>query len=74
MPGVTGSSNSFCYAFANNNANTDMLQRTRTASPPITIKERVFEGTFFSVALIAMTGWIYFIALLLVRLFLWFFG
>lgn len=36
------------------------------------VTERAFEGAFFSVALIAMVGWIYFIALWLERLLVWF--
>ncbi|GLR88532.1 hypothetical protein GCM10007857_52440 [Bradyrhizobium iriomotense] len=61
-------------SFANNNANTDMLQRALTALPLAKIRERAFEGAFFSVTLIAMAGWVYFITLLLVKLFLWFLG
>ena len=57
-----------------NNQKTEMLQRARAALPLTKIRERAFEGAFFSVALIAMAGWVYFITLLLVRLFLWFFG
>jgi len=51
-----------------------MLQRARAALPLTKIRERAFEGLFFSVALTAMAGWVYFITLLLVRLFLWFFS
>lgn len=58
----------------NNNANTVMLQRPRTALPLTKIRERAFEGAFFSVVLIAMAGWVYFITLLMVKLFLWFLG
>jgi hypothetical protein len=57
-----------------NNQKTEMLQRARAALPLTKIREWAFEGAFFSVALIAMAGWVYFITLLLVRLFLWFFG
>lgn len=57
---------------ANNNVKTDMLQRALAALPLTKIRERAFEGAFFGVTLIAMAGWIYFIALLLVKLFLWF--
>ncbi|QQO20322.1 hypothetical protein JJB98_10570 [Bradyrhizobium diazoefficiens] len=46
-----------------------MLQKTRAALPLTKFRERAFEGAFFGIALIAMAGWIYFIALLLVRLF-----
>ncbi|MGY8708892.1 hypothetical protein RAD16_24400 [Bradyrhizobium sp. 18BD] len=53
---------------------TEMLQKARVAFPLTKIRERAFEGAFFGVALIAMAGWVYFITLLLVRLFLWFFG
>jgi hypothetical protein len=53
---------------------TEMLQKARAALPLTKLRERAFEGAFFSVALIAMAGWVYFITLLLVRLFLWFFG
>ncbi|WP_279660290.1 hypothetical protein [Bradyrhizobium sp. SSUT112] len=56
------------------NQKTEMLQKARAALPLSKIRERAFEGAFFSVALIAMAGWVYFITLLLVRLFLWFFG
>lgn len=56
------------------NQKTKMLQKARAALPLSKIRERAFEGAFFSVALIAMAGWVYFITLLLVRLFLWFFG
>ncbi len=56
------------------NQKTEMLQKARAALPLTRIRERAFEGAFFSVALIAMAGWVYFITLLLVRLFLWFFG
>jgi hypothetical protein len=59
---------------ANNNANTVMLQRARTALPLTKIRERAFEGAFFSVVLIAMAGWVYFLALLMMKLFLWFLG
>ena len=73
---VTTSSNSFCYAllYANNNANTEMLQRARTALPLSKIRERAFGGAFFGVMLIAMASWVYFIMRLLVKLFLWFLG
>jgi hypothetical protein len=50
---------------------TEMLQKARAALPLSKIRDRAFEGVFFSVALIAMAGWVYFITLLLVRLFLW---
>ena len=59
---------------ANNNANTDMLQRALTALPLTKIRQRAFEGAFFTVTLIAMAGWVYFITLLAVKLFLWFLG
>jgi len=49
-----------------------MLQKAWAALPFTRIRERAFEGAFFSVALIAMAGWVYFITLLLVRLVLWF--
>ena len=55
-----------------NNANTQMLQKAWATLPLTKIKERAFEGAFFSVALIAMAGWVYFISLLLVRFVLWF--
>jgi hypothetical protein len=55
-------------------AKTEMLQKARAALPLSKIRERAFEGAFFIVALIAMAGWVYFITLLLVKLFLWFFG
>jgi len=54
--------------------NTQMLQKAWAALPLIKIRERAFEGAFFSVVLIAMAGWVYFITLLLVRLILWFLG
>ncbi|MGY8679142.1 hypothetical protein Q2941_15275 [Bradyrhizobium sp. UFLA05-153] len=57
-----------------NNANIGMLQRALTALPLTKIRERAFEGAFFSVTLIAMAGWVYFITLLLVKLFFWFLG
>jgi fatty acid desaturase len=53
---------------------TEMLQKARAAFPLTKFRERAFEGAFFGVALIAMAGWVYFITLLLVRLFLWFFA
>ena len=53
---------------------TEMLQKALAALPLSKIRDRAFEGAFFSVALIAMAGWVYFITLMLVRLFLWFFG
>ena len=53
---------------------TEMLQKALAALPLAKIRDRAFEGAFFSVALIAMAGWVYFITLMLVRLFLWFFG
>jgi hypothetical protein len=59
---------------ANNNANTVMLQRARTALTLTKIRERAFEGAFFSVVLIAMAGWVYFLALSMMKLFLWFLG
>jgi len=49
-----------------------MLQKARAALPLTKIRERAFDGAFFSIVLIAMAGWVYFITLLLVRLFLWF--
>lgn len=55
-----------------NDANTRMLQKAWAALPLTRIRERAFEGAFFSVALIAMAGWVYFITLLVVKLFLWF--
>ncbi|MDH2399666.1 hypothetical protein QCM77_06850 [Bradyrhizobium sp. SSUT18] len=55
-----------------NNANTQMLQKAWAALPFTKIRERAFEGAFFSVALIAMAGWVYFISLLLVRFVVWF--
>ncbi|ULK95928.1 hypothetical protein [Bradyrhizobium sp. I71] len=51
-----------------------MLQKAWAALPLTRIRERAFEGAFFSVALIAMAGWVYFITLLLVRMILWFFS
>lgn len=54
-----------------NNQKTEMLQKARAALPLTKIREWAFEGAFFSVTLIAMAGWVYFIALLLVKLFLW---
>ncbi|MBR0969933.1 MULTISPECIES: hypothetical protein [Bradyrhizobium] len=51
-----------------------MLQKARAAFPLTKLRERAFEGAFFSIALIAMAGWVYFITLLLVRLFFYFFG
>nr|WP_162859466.1 hypothetical protein [Bradyrhizobium symbiodeficiens] len=51
-----------------------MLHKARAALPFTKIRERAVEGAFFSIALIAMAGWMYFITVLLVRLFLWFFG
>lgn len=57
-----------------NNANTQMLQKAWAALPLTKIKERAFEGAFFSVVLIAMAGWVYFITLSLLRLILWFVG
>jgi hypothetical protein len=57
-----------------NNQKTEMLQKARAALPLTKIREWAFEGAFFSVTLIAMAGWVYFIALLLVKLFLWSLG
>jgi len=54
------------------NANTQMLQRAWAALPLSMIRERASEGTFFSVVLIAMAGWVYFITLSLGRLIQWF--
>ncbi|WP_156944508.1 hypothetical protein [Bradyrhizobium sp. Ec3.3] len=54
--------------------NIDMLQRALTALPLTKIRQRAFDGAFFGVTLIAIAGWVYFIALLLVKLFLWFLG
>ena len=51
-----------------------MLQKALSAVPLAKIRERAFEGIFFSVALIAMAGWVYFIILLSVRFFFWFVG
>jgi hypothetical protein len=51
-----------------------MLQKLLATSPLMRIRERAFEGAFFSAVLIAMAGWVYFITLLLVRLFVWFFS
>jgi hypothetical protein len=56
------------------NQNTEMFQKARAALPLTEIRERAFEGAFFSVALIAMAVWVYFITLLLVRFFPWSFG
>ena len=55
-------------------ANKQMLQKTLAALPITRIRELAFEGAFFSIALVAMAGWVYFIAFLLVKLTLWFFG
>jgi hypothetical protein len=55
-------------------ASTDMLQETETVSPFARVRDRMFEVGFFSLAMIAMAGWLYFITLLLVRLSLWCFG
>ncbi|MBH5369025.1 hypothetical protein [Bradyrhizobium glycinis] len=57
-----------------NDANTQMLQKAWAALPLTRIRERALEGAFFSVALIATAGWVYFITLLLVRMILWCFG
>ncbi|WFU39475.1 hypothetical protein QA640_34720 [Bradyrhizobium sp. CB82] len=54
--------------------NIDMLHRALTALPPIKIRQRAFEGAFFSATLIAMAGWVYLITLLLAKLFLWLLG
>ncbi|MGY4234667.1 hypothetical protein ACVIIW_003614 [Bradyrhizobium sp. USDA 4449] len=51
-----------------------MLQKTLAAVPFTKIRERAFEGAFFSVALVAMAGWLYFITLVLVRLVVWLLG
>ncbi|MBW7971536.1 hypothetical protein [Bradyrhizobium sp. BR 10289] len=71
---VTRSSNSSGYDPRTNNANAQMLQKAWAALPLTKIRERAFEGAFFSVVLVAMAGWVYFITLLLVRMILWFFG
>lgn len=73
---VTRSSNLFGYvrAYGHKNQKTEMLHKARAALPLMKIRERALEGAFFSVALIAMAGWVYFITLLLVRLFFWLFG
>ncbi|MGY3238598.1 MULTISPECIES: hypothetical protein [unclassified Bradyrhizobium] len=55
-------------------ANKQMLQKTLAALPITRIRELAFEGAFFSIALVAMAGWVYFIAFLLLKLTLWFFG
>lgn len=57
-----------------NSASTEMLQEAQAVSPFARLRDRTFEAGFFSVALIAMAGWVYFITLLLVRLSLWFFS
>jgi hypothetical protein len=44
------------------------------AVPFSKIRERAFGGAFFSVMLIAMAGWVYFITRLLMKLFLWSIG
>jgi hypothetical protein len=51
-----------------------MLEKTLPAKPLAKMRERAFEGIFFSVALIAMAGWVYFIVLLSVRFVFWFVG
>ena len=50
-----------------------MFQKALVALPFAKIRERAFDSTFFSILLIAMAGWIYFIALVLMRLFFWLF-
>ncbi|MDA9435734.1 hypothetical protein XH88_28870 [Bradyrhizobium sp. CCBAU 51627] len=52
----------------------EMLQKALSAMPLAKIRERAYEGIFFSVALIAMAGWVYFIVLSSVRFFFWFVG
>lgn len=51
-----------------------IIQDTEASSFFSKIRERVFEGAFISVALIAMAGWVYFITVLVVRLAEWFLG
>jgi hypothetical protein len=53
---------------------TDMLEETQTVSPFARLRDRMLEVGFFSLAMIAMAGWLCFITLLLVRLSLWCFG
>jgi hypothetical protein len=57
----------------NQRARIAMFQKTLVALPLAKIRERAFDSTFFSILLIAMAGWIYFIALVLMRLFFWLF-
>lgn len=52
----------------------EMLQKTLSATPLVKMRERAFEGVFFSIALIAMAGWVYFIVLLSVKFFFWLSG
>ena len=52
----------------------EMLQKALSAMPFAKMRERAIEGIFFSVALIAMAGWVYFIVLLSERFFFWFVG
>lgn len=70
---VTRSSNSFRYVQEINGLEFAMFQKTLVALPLAKIRERAFDSTFFSILLIAMAGWIYFIALVLMRLFFWLF-
>jgi hypothetical protein len=51
-----------------------MLEETQTVSPFTRLRDRMLEVGFFSLAMIAMAGWLCFITLLLVRLSLWCFG
>jgi hypothetical protein len=74
LASVTRSSNSFGYDRRNKHTNMQMLHRAWAALPLTRIRERAFEGAFFSVALIAMAGWVYFITLLLVRMIMWIFA
>ncbi|WP_426610916.1 hypothetical protein [Bradyrhizobium sp. McL0616] len=51
-----------------------MLQKALSAMPFAKMRERAFEGIFFSIALIAMAVWVYFIVLLSVKFFFWVVG
>lgn len=76
LASVTRSSNSFGYHRASdtNKKKIEMLQKALSAKPLTKMRERVFEGTFLGIALIAMVGWAYFIILLSVKFFFWLVG
>jgi hypothetical protein len=69
---VTRWPNLFCYLSEAQIRNIEMRWKTPGTESFRKVRERAFEGAFFSVAIIAMVGWLCFIALWFMKLLVWF--